>query len=158
MKKIEIKLMPLTRLSLLLCISLLLCFLLYQKVGYSIVIAPLIVAAGITAAGSALGAGGSAIAQGKMNKKTRQFSERMYGVQRKDALADWQMQNEYNSPEMQMQRLREAGLNPNLVYDNGASFGSPDAVRSFSAPSWNPQAPDYSAAGQSLGNSLASCK
>lgn len=28
-------------------------------------------------------------------------------------------QNEYNKPINQMKRLREAGLNPNLVYDNG---------------------------------------
>lgn len=28
-------------------------------------------------------------------------------------------QNEYNSPVNQMKRLREAGLNPNLVYDKG---------------------------------------
>lgn len=31
-------------------------------------------------------------------------------------LAFWNMQNEYNSPVNQMARLREAGLNPNLIY------------------------------------------
>lgn len=32
----------------------------------------------------------------------------------------WAMDNEYNSPAKQMARLREAGLNPNLVYGNGS--------------------------------------
>lgn len=31
----------------------------------------------------------------------------------------WNMQNQYNTPEMQMQRMREAGLNPNLMYGQG---------------------------------------
>lgn len=34
----------------------------------------------------------------------------------------WNMQNEYNSPQAQMKRLQEAGLNPHLVY--GQSSGS----------------------------------
>ena len=76
--------------------------------------------AAVTAAGQVLGTGINAIAQGKMNKKTRQWNEKMYAQQRTDALADWNMQNAYNSPEQQMQRLRDAGLNPNLVYGNGA--------------------------------------
>lgn len=32
----------------------------------------------------------------------------------------WDIQNKYNSPEEQMNRLRQAGLNPNLVYGKGA--------------------------------------
>lgn len=31
----------------------------------------------------------------------------------------WKMQNEYNTPAMQMQRLSEAGLNPHLMYGQG---------------------------------------
>lgn len=33
----------------------------------------------------------------------------------------WQMQNEYNLPVNQMQRLSAAGLNPHLVYGNGGA-------------------------------------
>lgn len=36
----------------------------------------------------------------------------------------WNMANYYNSPEMQMQRLKDAGLNPNLVYGNGSVVGN----------------------------------
>lgn len=31
----------------------------------------------------------------------------------------WNMQNQYNTPQMQMQRLTEAGLNPHLMYGQG---------------------------------------
>lgn len=75
------------------------------------------------------------------NKKTREWQEKMYGVQRNDALSDWRMQNQYNSPEAQMARLKAAGLNPNLVYGNGATATSSQAVRSSSAGSWSPHAP-----------------
>lgn len=37
------------------------------------------------------------------------------------AVKNWNMQNAYNHPTQQMQRLKEAGLNPNLVYGGGAT-------------------------------------
>jgi hypothetical protein len=52
----------------------------------------------------------------RLNKKQQAFSLQMYDRQRADALADWNMQNAYNSPSQQMQRYKEAGLNPNLIY------------------------------------------
>ena len=45
----------------------------------------------------------------------------------------WNLQNEYNSPVQQMARLRSAGLNPNLVYGNGAVGNS-----AGSAPQYQP--------------------
>lgn len=62
----------------------------------------------------------------------------MYDRQRADALSDFQMTNEYNSPQAQMERLKMAGLNPNLVYENGATqTASP--VRSSSPGSYSPK-------------------
>lgn len=58
--------------------------------------------------------------QAGQNRKNRAFAEHMHNTQRQEALADWNMQNQYNHPSSQMTRLREAGLNPNLVYGNGA--------------------------------------
>lgn len=75
------------------------------------------------------------------NIKSRKFSREMYGRQRQDALSDWAMQNEYNSPRAQMQRFQEAGLNPNLIY--GQQTDSP-SVRSSSASGANSQAPEIS--------------
>ena len=40
------------------------------------------------------------------------------------ALKSWNMANDYNHPVKQMERLREAGLNPNLVYDSGSVTGN----------------------------------
>lgn len=99
-------------------------------------------------AGAQLVAGGvNAYAQGRMNRKTIQYNERMYATQRRDALADWAMQNEYNSPKAQMQRYRDAKLNPNLIY-GGMEEVSP--MRSVNAEGWRPQAADYSFIGDSL--------
>lgn len=40
----------------------------------------------------------------------------------------WQNSNEYNSPIQQMQRLAQAGLNPNLVYGSGSVTGNTSGV------------------------------
>ena len=40
---------------------------------------------------------------------------------RRWALQDRDYENAYNHPKQQMQRLKEAGLNPNLVYGSGAA-------------------------------------
>lgn len=52
----------------------------------------------------------------RQNRLNREENERNY--QRN--VDFWQMQNDYNHPAAQMERLREAGLNPNLIY------GTPD--------------------------------
>lgn len=46
-------------------------------------------------------------------------AERAYQRDRRDAQADWKQQNEYNSPKAQMERFKEAGLNPQLIYGQG---------------------------------------
>ena len=84
-------------------------------------------------------------AQGSMNEATRRWNEAMYGRQRQDALADWNMQNEYNSPASQMSRFKAAGLNPNLIY--GQTNEAP-AVRSTDVKSWTPTAPNYEGVGR----------
>lgn len=53
----------------------------------------------------------------------------------------WNLQNQYNSPTMQMARLRAAGLNPNLVYGGGNVSGltTSDAPQMQSAQYSAPQ-------------------
>lgn len=96
----------------------------------------------ISAGSSLLGTGASALSQGAQNRKSRRWQEKMYDWQRRDALSDYQMQNQYNHPSSQMARLREAGLNPNLVYGNGATTQGAN-VRSSDSGSWNPQASEF---------------
>lgn len=49
----------------------------------------------------------------------------------------WNMQNAYNSPQAQMARFKEAGLNPHLMYGQG------NAGNASSAPSYQPPAQQY---------------
>lgn len=47
----------------------------------------------------------------------------------------WNKGNEYNSPAAQMERLKEAGLNPNLVYGSGSVSGnSSGSLPEYNAP------------------------
>lgn len=122
--------------------------------GTKLLVAPAIIGAGIAAGASLLGTGATVYAGGKTNKKTREWNEKMYGIQRADALADYEMQNKYNSPEQQMQRLKEAGLNPNLVYGNGAT-ATGGSVRSTDVKSWSPSAPNFTGIGTAAAQGLA---
>lgn len=85
------------------------------------------------------------------NRNQRKWMEHQYEKQRQHALADWSMQNEYNSPQSQMQRLREAGLNPNLVYGHGADAMSTAPARASSPGTWNPKPPEFQAGSISKG-------
>lgn len=59
-----------------------------------------------------------------MYKLQRRDALRDYERQRRDNLADFEMANKYNSPQEQMNRLRQAGLNPHLVYGKGADMAA----------------------------------
>jgi hypothetical protein len=61
----------------------------------------------------------------------------------------WRMNNEYNSPQAQMKRFEEAGLNPALMYGQGsAGLSSSPPVQSV------PDAPNYSKDLEELGKSF----
>ncbi|WNK13137.1 MAG: DNA pilot protein [Microvirus sp.] len=99
--------------------------------------------AGMISAGSGL-VGGliSSITQGAVNRKARQFATDTYNKQRKDAIADRDYANQYNSPQAAMARYKAAGLNPNLIY--GMKPEPSQAVRSSSLGSYAPPpSPDY---------------
>ncbi|UDN67597.1 DNA pilot protein [robinz microvirus RP_65] len=83
----------------------------------------------ITGGAQLLGSGINAWLTGKTNRKQMKFNEKMYYQHRKDSLADWYMMNQYNSPQAQMQRFKDANLNPNLIYgqmSDGAVMRSPE--------------------------------
>lgn len=94
----------------------------------------------ITAAGNLVGQGINAAVQGGMNRRTRKWNEKMYALQRQHALEDWARINEYNKPLSQMQRYKEAGLNPHLIYGQS---NTADPVRSTDVKQWSPQAPQF---------------
>lgn len=46
----------------------------------------------------------------------------------------WDKNNQFNSPEAQMSRLKEAGLNPNMVYGQGAVGNASSPIPKYNAP------------------------
>lgn len=114
---------------------------------------PGILMAGANSLGSFVGSIFNPVAQSKTNKQQREWLEGMYNRQRQDALDDWHRQAAYNSPGAQMDRLKAAGLNPNLVYGSGATAEMGSPVRSSTPGSWNPTAPQIDT--NALSNSLA---
>lgn len=94
------------------------------------------------AAGQAISSAASAIGTSNLNKKNRKYADEVYAKQRRDALSDWTMQNEYNSPEQQMKRFKMAGLNPNLIYGRGSS-GDAGVVRSSQQPAVEFKQPSF---------------
>lgn len=57
-----------------------------------------------------------------------QYSRSLADQQNSANYAMWQLNNSYNSPAQQMQRLRDAGLNPQLAYGNQPQADSPQLV------------------------------
>lgn len=102
-----------------------------------------ILTGGIISAGSGIVSDiANLFGQSKANKQSQAFQVGMYNRQRADALADFNMQNAYNSPQQQMARLKAAGLNPNLVYGHGADAGMAAPVRSSSPGSYQAKFPE----------------
>lgn len=79
-----------------------------------------LLAPAIAAGAALLTSAGNNIVAGKMNKRAIRFQREMFEKQGQRELDYWNMQNQYNLPAEQMKRLKDAGLNPNLVYNNGA--------------------------------------
>ena len=67
--------------------------------------------------------------------KNRRWQEQMYDKQYTDNVNLWQMQQEYNSPENQVARLKAAGINPNLAMSQistGSASSAPAAAQAGS--------------------------
>lgn len=94
----------------------------------------------LSSVGNLFTAGANRRAQQKENEKQRAWSREMYDLQNKRDIEFWNMQNAYNDPLAQMQRLDNAGLNPHLVYGNGADTQA-GPIATHSAPQPNTKAP-----------------
>lgn len=95
------------------------------------------IAAGLI--GTAIAAGGSAGASaiGNSGKKKSQARANQYNIEA------WNRQNAYNDPSSQMERLRKAGLNPNMIYGTGANaaVGNADKQAPAKAADFNVENP-----------------
>lgn len=88
---------------------------------------------GIGSAISGVNTAGSLLGQGLSYKKQKQLAKYQYDLN----MQAWREQTAYNSPAAQMQRLADAGLNPNLVYGNGNVANAADAPPQYEAPRVN---------------------
>lgn len=119
---------------------------------------PLTLGAGVSllqSAGNIFTAGANRRAQQKENEKQRQWSREMYDLQNQRDIEFWNMQNAYNDPLAQMQRLNNAGLNPHLVYGNGADTQA-GPIATHSAPTPNTKAPQFAPLGDAITSGLFS--
>lgn len=66
----------------------------------------------------------------RSNQANRELAQYQY---QKD-VEMWNKANAYNAPEAQMQRLKNAGLNPNLVYGSGAPGNTSAQLPKYNAP------------------------
>lgn len=85
-------------------------------------------------------------AQARENSLNRKYNLQLAMMQNKWNRQQWQMENAYNSPSAQIQRMRAAGLNPDMMYGGGVSGNL-----SASSPSMTSGAPsspmDFTALG-----------
>lgn len=106
-----------------------------QSVGSSLL-------AGLPVLGGIASSIANAVTSNAADTRSRHMYWDSYNRSRTDALSDWNMQNEYNSPVAQMERLKAAGLNPNLVYGNGATATSQSQPRQASGTSYQTSKPN----------------
>lgn len=66
--------------------------------------------------------------------RTIQANKQMAEYQYSKDLEMWEKANQYNSPEAQMQRLKTAGLNPNMVYGSGNAVQRSAELPKYQAP------------------------
>lgn len=69
----------------------------------------------------------------QLQREANQANLDLANLQYQNDVNMWNLQNAYNSPSAQMQRYKEAGLNPYLIYGSGSA----SAGNASSAPSYN---------------------
>lgn len=94
------------------------------------------IAGGTNAAGNIF----NVLNQNRQNRKNRDFARQEREAQYQTELEFWRLNNEYNHPSAQMARLREGGLNPHLVYGNGAAAQTAASLNAPAQAHWQGQA------------------
>lgn len=93
-------------------------------------IVPAAIAAGGSIFGSMMASGGNKRAVKEANKGNKELAEYQYAKN----LDMWHLTNAYNSPTSQMERLKAAGLNPNMVYGEGGATKAAVGAPNYEAP------------------------
>ena len=99
-------------------------------------------AALITGGAGLLGTGINAGATAIRNRKQLGYQKELAAYTNEMNLENWKLQNAYNSPKAQMERYREAGLNPNLIYGQGTP-GNAGALPGYDTPRVDLETPRF---------------
>lgn len=83
-------------------------------------------------AAAAIQTGGQIAVNAARNKKQWKYQQLAMDKQQQMNKEVWDYQNAYNTPQSQMQRLQDAGLNPRLIYGEGSS--APNTAGPLQAP------------------------
>lgn len=92
---------------------------------------PALIGAAASIAGSAVNSANSSAAADKAYKRQKE----LMAMQQQYAVENWNREVNYNDPRQQMMRLKAAGLNPDLVYGNGAAGLEAPSTAAPTAPS-----------------------
>lgn len=92
---------------------------------------PAIIGAAASLAGNALNSASASSAATKSFERQKD----LMSLQQQYAVENWNREVNYNDPKEQMRRLEQAGLNPNLVYGNGAAGLEAPSTAAPTAPS-----------------------
>lgn len=104
----------------------------------------------ITGGLQVLQSGGNMLFQQQQNKLNREFAQGQARLQRQYANEDWERTNAYNSPKAQKDRLKAAGLNPNMIYAQGGGSNVSAMVRGSAPADYKGVAPQSNINFQSL--------
>ena len=94
----------------------------------------LVLGALIAGGASLLGGALSGIFGGSQARKERRARRQQADYAYRKDIETFNRQNAYNRPQAQMERLKAAGLNPNLVYGQGAVANNAGQIPKYSAP------------------------
>lgn len=72
---------------------------------------------------------------GANSDKAFERQKELMALQQQYAVENWQRENNYNTPAAQKARLKAAGLNPDLMYGNGAAGLQAGSIAAPTAPS-----------------------
>lgn len=117
----------------------------------TLLIAPIVLAAGIAALGGLATAG----LANRRAKKDREYQEELYQKQKTDAEEAARRQDVYNAPSAEKMRMKAAGLSPTMMYGGGAASMSDASIVRMPQHGFTPMA-DYSGAINSVTSTLAS--
>ena len=89
------------------------------------------ISAGLAVGGSIV----NGLMQGSQNRANRRFQERENQKARDYNTLMWEKNNAYNDPSQQMERLKNAGINPHLAYSQGGVTNTSSSPASSNASS-----------------------